>query len=378
MPATVTTPPEATQTPYRNDVAPPAGIRRPRSQGPTIPYRRWLHVYAIMLVVATFALVAIGGNVTSLDAGLAVPDGWWTFEYFTPWAPLYVWWDDLGTRWEHSHRLKGYVVGMLTIGLAVSLWVTQRRRPWLRWMGPGLLALVVVQGVMGALRVDLISTDLAVVHGITGQVFLALTVVVAAALSRVWLERTDGLRGGDAAGLPAVLIPRGLKLLSLVLLGALLVQLALGAWMRHHGAGLAIPDFPASYGAVLPPTSEAALAGQIEAWEARGQGLRDFTLAQVWVHFGHRVWAAVVTGLVLWLVVWLNLRVAGRGETRWPARWLVTLVGVQLVLGAMVVWSQRYPDVATLHQAVGAATLAVAVWLAIRLHLLARGEGVRG
>ncbi|MEX0887055.1 MAG: COX15/CtaA family protein [Phycisphaeraceae bacterium] len=328
-------------------------------------YRPWLHRFAIAMVVATFALVTIGGNVTSLAAGLAVPEGWWTFDYFTPWAPLSVWWEDQGTRWEHSHRLKGYVVGLMAIGLAMWLWVTQRPRPWLRWTGLGLLGLVVVQGVMGAARVDLISTDLAVVHGITGQVFLALTVLVAAATSRVWIDRTRELTpaGGNV-------VPPAMRWLALGLLVALVVQLALGAWMRHHGAGLAIPDFPANYGAVLPPANDAALTAAIDAWAARGHGLRDHSLAQVWVHFAHRAWALAVTGLVLALVTWLNLRAPGRPETRWPARWLVLLLGVQLALGASVIWTGRYPAVATLHQATGAAVLAVAVWLTIRLHLL--------
>lgn len=94
-------------------------------------------------MVATFILVAIGGHVTSQDAGMAVPEGFFTFGTWSLIAPLETWWHDLGTRLEHSHRLKGYVVGWITIGLVVGLWRTQRNRRWLKWLGVGLLIFVI-------------------------------------------------------------------------------------------------------------------------------------------------------------------------------------------------------------------------------------------
>src|SRR5690606_23908479 len=84
-------------------------------------YRTWLHRFACLLVVATFVLVASGGNVTSRDVGLAVPDGFTVFGHFL-WAFPYEEWKG-GIFHEHIHRLKGSVIGLLTIGLCVWLWV---------------------------------------------------------------------------------------------------------------------------------------------------------------------------------------------------------------------------------------------------------------
>lgn len=331
---------------------------------PAVVYRPWLHAWAVLLVVATFALITIGGNVTSLGVGMAVPDGWWTFEYFTPFAPLSSWWHDMGTRWEHSHRLKGYVVGTITIVLAVWLWRSQKPRPWLRWLGVGLLGLVIVQGVMGALRVDRMSLNFAVLHGITGQIFLALTVLAAAATSRMWVDATNRPAVAPADSV----VPRGLLVAAWSLLAVLLVQLALGAWIRHHGAGLAIPDFPMAYGELLPPTRQVELDLIAAAMGAPSAP----SLTKVWMHFSHRLGAAVVLGVALLTVLWLNVRAPRRRLTTWPARWLMLLLGVQIALGAMVIWTQRTPEVATAHQAVGASLLAVAAWLTMRLHLLRR------
>ena len=125
-------------------------------------YHRWLQALAWALVAATFVLVAIGGTVTSLDAGLAVPGGWKTFDDFTPLAPTSTWWHDLHTRWEHSHRLKGYVVGMLTLGVAGGLlyaFVKSGRSRTYLWLAVSLVVLVIAQGVMGALRVDLAQIE---------------------------------------------------------------------------------------------------------------------------------------------------------------------------------------------------------------------------
>ena len=87
-------------------------------------YRPWLHAYLVLLVIATYILIALGGNVTSLGAGMAVPDGWTTFGHFTLTAPPDVWWHDPDTRSEHIHRIMGTLVGMLTIGARKKLGLT--------------------------------------------------------------------------------------------------------------------------------------------------------------------------------------------------------------------------------------------------------------
>ena len=57
-----------------------------------------------------------------------------------------------GIFYEHSHRLLGSAVGLLTIVLAIVLWFTEQRQ-WLRRLGLLALVVVMIQGVLGGLRV---------------------------------------------------------------------------------------------------------------------------------------------------------------------------------------------------------------------------------
>jgi hypothetical protein len=63
-----------------------------------------------------------------------------------------------GVFYEHSHRLMGSLVGMLSIVLCAWAWKTEPRR-WVRWLATGVLAAVIFQGVLGGLRVVLKELD---------------------------------------------------------------------------------------------------------------------------------------------------------------------------------------------------------------------------
>jgi cytochrome c oxidase assembly protein subunit 15 len=132
------------------------------------------HRLAVTTVVATFVLILFGGLVTNTGSALAVPDWPTTFGhnmFLYPWSQMVG-----GVFYEHSHRLLGSVVGMLTLALAVVLW---REGGVLRWLGLVAVAAVIVQGVLGGLRVVLLRETLAIIHGCLAQAFFALAVAVA-------------------------------------------------------------------------------------------------------------------------------------------------------------------------------------------------------
>ncbi|MCX5661114.1 MAG: COX15/CtaA family protein [Planctomycetota bacterium] len=330
----------------------------PSDATPT-PYRAWLHRFAVALVVTTFGLVALGGTVTSKGAGLAVPDWPTTFQHsmFTyPLSKLHG-----GEWWEHTHRMLGSIVGLQVLILAGWVWLTQTSRTGLRWVAMAMVPLVIVQGLMGGLRVTETNVGLAFLHGILGQLFLCAGVAVAAATSRWWIDQLNARAGNS---LPRSPLPAGATL-SLVLLAVLVVQLVLGAAVRHTGSGLAIPDFPSSYGKLLPPMNKAALREMYQAMPEE-QFTQEYFVYQVHLQFGHRLWAVVVLGMI----VATATRVARHTELaklRRPAAALVALTLVQIALGALVIWSGRHPEIATAHQATGAALLATAALLAMRL-----------
>src|SRR6266536_3164 len=115
----------------------------------TSSFSAWPHRLAVILACATLPLLFIGGLVTSKGAGLAVPDWPTTFGYnmfFYPWSKMVG-----NIFYEHSHRLIAAAVGVLTIALALTFWL-QERRHWLRWLGAVALLLIILQGVIGRLR----------------------------------------------------------------------------------------------------------------------------------------------------------------------------------------------------------------------------------
>ena len=144
------------------------------TQNRTTIYRSgWPHFLALLTSCATVLLILAGGLVTSLGAGLAVPDWPTTFGYnmfLYPWAKMVG-----GIFYEHSHRLLGSLVGFLTILTAASLWWTEPRK-WLRVLGVIALLLVIVQGVLGGLRVVWLKLALAIVHACFAQIFFGLMV----------------------------------------------------------------------------------------------------------------------------------------------------------------------------------------------------------
>ncbi len=186
----------------------------------------WPHRLAILTAGATFLLILAGGLVTNTGAGLAVPDWPTTFGYnmfLYPWSEMVG-----GIFFEHSHRLIGSVVGLLTLTLTLVLWAVEPRR-WLRWLGAAALLAVMVQGILGGLRVVLLQESLAIVHGALAQAFFGLMAALALFTSREWTEAPAPLRGEGSDRL---------FLLSASMTGAIYLQLVVGALLTHVGARL--------------------------------------------------------------------------------------------------------------------------------------------
>jgi cytochrome c oxidase assembly protein subunit 15 len=291
----------------------------------------WLHRYACGLAAATLLLVAAGGMVTSTNSGLAVPDWPTTYGYQMFSFPLSGMVG--GIFYEHGHRLIASVVGMLTIGLVAFLWRVESRA-WVRRLGWLALAAVVVQGLLGGLTVLFFLPDaISISHAGLAQVFFCLTVAIALVTSPGWRRAATTAVDDD-------LLTRRTVTLTVVVY----VQILLGATMRHTGAGLAIPDFPLAYGRLIPPFWNPAIA----------------------VHFSHRLGALVVTAFVL-MVFWrIYTHHPQRPEFMRPAWVLVTLVAVQVTLGAFVVLTGKNEIINTLHVATGALVLATSVFLTLR------------
>ena len=151
---------------------------------PTTPAAaRWPHWLAVATASATLLLIVAGGLVTNTGSAMAVPDWPTTFGsnmFLFPWSRMVG-----GILYEHSHRLIGSLVGLLTMALAIGLWVTESR-VWVRRLGMAAAIAVVLQGILGGLRVVLAEHGLAIVHGCVAQAFFALLISLVVITSSTW------------------------------------------------------------------------------------------------------------------------------------------------------------------------------------------------
>ena len=317
---------------------------------------RALNRFVWVLSAATLFLICSGGMVTSKNAGLAVPDWPTTFGYNMFLFPVSQWVG--GIFFEHTHRLIASAIGLFTIVLAVWLWRAEERR-WLRMLGWIAFAAVILQGVLGGLRVTMLKDEIGIFHACLAQAFFALLVFIGLATSRTWT------RQGRA--------PAAVLWLPFVTTLLIYFQLALGATMRHQHRDLAILDFPLAYGEVIPDTSAETLARVNEWREARALSTVD--AGHIWLQMAHRFVALLITAGVIGYSI-----AARRNETPLQLRqvstvWALCIV-VQVTLGAWTIWSNKAADVATAHVAVGATMLALGVSVCA-LTIRARATGHR-
>ncbi|HYC56433.1 MAG TPA: COX15/CtaA family protein, partial [Candidatus Binatia bacterium] len=178
-----------------------------------------VHTTARIAVAAAFVLILAGGLVTSRDAGLAVPD--WPLAYGEINPP--GWWRIENIRTEHAHRIIAFLVASWTAFLLWRIW----RHPDLlaRRLGIAAAGLVLLQALLGGLRVLNLSLDLAMVHGLVGQVFFASLMAVATVTSPTW-------------SVPRLPVSSIVRTLGAALLAAVVGQLALGIFIRHLGASV--------------------------------------------------------------------------------------------------------------------------------------------
>ena len=357
-----------------------------------------LHRFALFTAMASLGLLGIGGLVTSHGAGLAVPDWPNTYGYNMFLFPLSQWVG--GVFYEHTHRLAAAGVGLLTLILALWLygrnarpvmrwggvilsllgvagalvvplrwadgavigltgltafgvsWVWPRCEPspkWLRRCGIAALVAVVLQGVLGGLRVVLLKDAIGVFHATLAQLFFALICAIALFTSRWWQTARSRIH-------PA--IDHQLSTLFLCATALILGQLALGAAMRHQHAGLAIPDFPLAYGRLWPATDAESVA-HYNQQRLEILALNPITGFQIGLQMTHRLLALTILGAVAF-TAWSARRALGGSNllSRLALTWL-GLVLTQALLGAATIWSNKAADIATAHVLVGALALAL-------------------
>jgi heme A synthase len=235
-------------------------------------------------------------------------------------------------------------VTILTFGLTMYIQKVEDRS-WVKKLAWCAMGAVILQAVLGGVTVLLhLPTEVSVAHAGLAQIFFSLLIVLTLVTSRNWLE---AIPNKFSAPKPSI------SSLTLVTTIIIYVQIVVGAVTRHSGAGLAIPDFPLSFGQVFPPDVSPVIVLQ----------------------FSHtRVGAFVV----LILVNLLSFRVCQRyTEERalfWPAAVAALLVWVQCFLGILIIATNKAIVPTSVHVITGAALLASMLILTLNsFHLFKKG-----
>ena len=218
------------------------------------PALTWFAAFGTFWV---FVLVILGAFTTSIGAGMVFAD--WPLSNGSLNPP--GWMDDLAMFAEHSHRLSAGVMSAVTIILAVWIWRGEQRA-WLRRLAIFAVGLVLVQALVGGLRVlldhqhvEMVDTSVgrlfAMLHACLAQLFVCTLIAITVSCTRGWIN------GGS-------IVHDSVRRAGVVCCALRFVQLGIAAVMRHSFAGL---DGAVAQGLICPEgvTEEELVASNFEA-----------------------------------------------------------------------------------------------------------------
>ena len=268
---------------------------------------------AIASTIATFVLISIGGLVRATKSGLGCGDDWphCSGEVLPPLQ-------DPNQIIEFSHRMAAGIVGFMIAGLVVLAFKHFRDEPRIFRSSVAAFILVVFQALLGMV---VVKTDLAdamvVVHLSAALSLLALLIYITSTLTASEGQPTDASVSGRAKFAAA----------------SVFVLLLVGSYVSGADAGYAFPDWPLMDGKVVPNLAVEAKA----------------------IHFFHRALAAVVGVIVFVVAFGILKRGAEFPSAKRFAHAAAGLFAVEVVIGALNVWTRLNSAAVTAHLAIGAA-----------------------
>jgi cytochrome c oxidase assembly protein subunit 15 len=331
----------------------------------------------------TFDLIMFGAFTRLTDSGLGCPDWPGCYGHSNPLqahahisaaqaalpdGPVTV----MKAWIEMTHRYFAMGVGVLIIALMVIAWVrwlkagnsatgkNKQESKFSPWFPTVLFLFVCLQGAFGAWTVtQKLQPVIVTTHLLLGLTLLAML---------TWLGARQSAHAPVAASAAALVKPALIGMLLLVL------QIALGGWVSTNYAALACTDFPSCHGALVPQMD---FANGFTLWRHLGMTADGEFLsfqALTAIHWTHRSFAFVVIAFVVWLAC-KALRTQGLQKT---GRWLLIIVGLQLITGLSTIFLNWPLAIAVAHNGGAALLLLLLVMLNYKARLALRVSPVLG
>ena len=321
----------------------------------------WIRRLAFVGVLLALGVVVLGGYTRLSNSGLGCPDWPGCFGHIAPTgsAEHYASSADVRKAWvEMIHRYAASVLGILVIVIAVLSIRARRERGVRPWFALTLLALVILQGLLGMLTVTWLLKPLIVTFHLLGGL------TTFAMLLWAWLSLRAQDRPVDGAtvltGNRLVESGARARLWASLALIALAVQVFLGGWTSSNYAAVACPDFPRCQAQWIP---DADYHDAFVLWRGLGINYAGGVLdhpARVAIHFTHRLGAILAT-VLLSFAAYAAMRGMGSGA-RWAGLAVLAALALQLGIGVFMVLRAFPLPLAAAHNA-GAALLVAATVL---------------
>ena len=332
-----------------------------------------VRVWLIVVAALVFVMVGIGGATRLTGSGLSI----------TEWQPIIGTLPPLGETdwqvafekykripqyervntgmslpefkaifwWEWGHRLLGRLIGVV---FAVPLLWFWWRGAIDRALGRRLAGLLALGGLQGAIGWYMVQSGL-VERSSVSQYRLALHLGVAIAIfgALMWVILETGQRRARTVTLDTV--SRLQLRLGIALVGLVLVQIVLGAFVAGLRAGLTYNTWPLMDGRLVPDGLLMLSPWWLNAFE-------NITTVQ----FDHRVVAYLLLGLATWHAWSVNAS-ADDERVRRSALALLAAILAQAALGIWTLVAVVPLPLGIAHQTGAVAVLGIAVWHAHRL-----------
>ena len=284
----------------------------------TITYK----VVALLSLVVSFIQIALGGFVRASESGLGCPD--WPLCHGKIIPPF-----EFHTLIEYSHRLNGSLLGILVAVLLILCIMRYRRDKQLMLANYAAFTLVVSAGILGGITV---ITELAwwirLIH-------LGIAQFLAACLMYITYKFAFDNLANDHSYLNPIRAWKWKKIFCVSLVFLLIVS---GSYMVGIGASSSCSSWPLCKGLSIPD----------------GMSYQ--------VHMGHRYISVVTLAFVGYISIELMIHAKGNKLIKRVTHSALGLLGIQIILGAVTVWSGFSSHMKVTHLSV--ATL---VWLSVIL-----------
>ena len=297
---------------------------------PSVRAQAWFRIVVVAAIVAAFGQVTLGGVVRVTGSGLGCPD--WPLCHGQIIPPF-----DTPTLIEYSHRLSASVLSLFVVGNAVIVWMRHRNDPHTLYASMAALVLLVAAAILGGLAV---LTELewwaVLIHLAIAETLIACLVFAAI---RSWNPDHATPAGGDEGRVSTA------RLWILAAVVGVFAVILSGSYMVGYGAGTSCGTWPLCRGSLLPSGMAYAL------------------------HMGHRYLAALV-GMGILAAAWQAWRAAeGNRPLRFATSALVAVFAIQIIVGAVLVWSGFNIDLKAAHLSIATLVWTILVSMAALLYL---------